>query len=335
MNFYYAGLDVGKRSFDVSLVSNEQQEVGFSQFSNNEDGLAKLLKWIKTFKIALSEVLFCAEDMGSYIYDIALFSTQRKLQLALLCPLSLKRSLGIQRGKNDRIDAKRIAVYACLQHRNLKLFAPQKKIILELKSWLTIRENLVKQKVAQLHILEKLHHTSKLAEVSEQSDFIRGNIDVLVEQINGIERSIRKLVASDASISRNYKLLCSIKGVAIITATIMICSTNNFENFSDHRKFACYCGVAPFEHSSGISIRGKNQVSMMANRKIKVALTRAAMSAINFDPQIKAYYQRKLKEGKHKSSIANAVKAKIIARCFAVVRRGLPYVILHPSPKPV
>ncbi len=49
MNSYYAGLDVGKRSFDVSLVNNKQQEVGFSQFTNNEDGLAKLLRWIKTF----------------------------------------------------------------------------------------------------------------------------------------------------------------------------------------------------------------------------------------------------------------------------------------------
>ena len=333
MNSYYAGLDVGKRSFDVSLVNNEQQEVGFSQFTNNEDGLAKLLRWIKTFKIALSDVLFCAEE-GSYISDIALFSTRKKLQLALLCPLSLKRSLGIQRGRNDRIDAKRIAVYACLHHRSLKVFAPPKKIILELKSWLTIRENLVKQKVAQLHILEKLHRTNKLAEVSEQSDFIKGNIGTLMEQINDIEKRIRKLVASDASISRNYKLLCSIKGVAIITATVMICSTNNFENFSNHRKFACYCSVAPFEHSSGISIRGKTQVLSIANRKIKVALTRAAMSAINFDPQIKAYYQHKLKEGKYKSSIANAVKAKIVARCFAVVKWGLPYVVLQPTSQP-
>lgn len=258
--------------------------------------------------------------MGSYISDIALFTTRKKLQLALLCPLNLKRSLGIQRGKNNRIYAKRISVYVSLQYRNLKLFAPQKKIILELKSWMTIRDNLVKQKVAQLHILEKLHHTSKLVEVSEQSEFIKDNLDTLIEQINSVERHIRKLIVSDTSIYRNYKLLCCIKGVAIITATVMICSNNNFENFSDHRKFACYCGVAPFEHTSGINIRGKSQVSSMANRKIKVALTCAAMSAINFDHQIKTYYQRKLKEGKHKAAIANAVKAKIIARCFAVVK---------------
>lgn len=44
MNSYYASLDVRERSFDVSLVDSEQQEVGFSQFTNNEDGLAKLLK---------------------------------------------------------------------------------------------------------------------------------------------------------------------------------------------------------------------------------------------------------------------------------------------------
>lgn len=332
MNYsYYAGLDVGKLSFDVSLINSEQQEIGFSQFPNNKSGLTKLLQWVKSFKIPLSEVLFCTEDMGSYISDISLFSSQRKLQLALLCPLSLKKSLGIQRGKSDRVDAKRIAVYSSMHHRTLKLYTPQKKIILELKSWLSIRENLVKQKVAQLHILEKLQHTDKLAEVSEQLEFIKNSIKDIITQVNDVERRIRQLISSDTTVYKNYKLLCSIKGVAIITATVMICSTNNFENFSNHRKFACYCGVAPFEHTSGISIRGKTQVSSMANRKIKVALTRAAMSAINFDPQIKAYYQRKLKEGKHKAAIANAVKAKIIARCFAVVKRGLPYVVLQPT----
>ena len=54
-----------------------------------------------------------------------------------------------------------------------------------------------------------------------------------------------------------------------------------------------------------------------------------ALSAIGHDPQIKAYYQRKVKEGKHKMSVINAVRNKIIARVFAVVQRKTPFVDIH------
>ena len=144
-----------------------------------------------------------------------------------------------------------------------------------------------------------------------------------------IEREMKELIAADSNICRNYKLLTSIKGVGPITAIVMLCSTLNFTKITDHRKFACYCGLAPFEHSSGTSVRGGCHTSSMANRDIKVQLNRSALIAIRCDPQLKAYYERKVAEGKHKFSVLNAVRAKIAARCFAVVRRGTPYVALQ------
>ena len=82
-----------------------------------------------------------------------------------------------------------------------------------------------------------------------------------------------------------------------------------------------------FEHTSGISIRGKTQTSPLANKEVKEYLIRAAITAIVWDPQMKAYY-KKSSRGKHKASVINAVKAKIIARAFAVIRRQTPFVIL-------
>ena len=77
--------------------------------------------------------------------------------------------------------------------------------------------------------------------------------------------------------------------------------------------------VDPFEHTSGTSIRGKTRTSQLANREVKVYLTRAAITAMVWDPQLKAYYKKKTGEGKHKASVINAIRAKIIARCFAVI----------------
>ena len=113
-----------------------------------------------------------------------------------------------------------------------------------------------------------------------------------------------------------------------VTRSKFLCVTDNFQRFSAPRKFACYSGVAPFEYSSGTSIRGKTKTSHLANREVKVYLTRAAITAIAWDPQIKAYYKRKIAEGKHKASVINAVRAKIIARCFAVIKRKTPFVTL-------
>jgi hypothetical protein len=47
-----------------------------------------------------------------------------------------------------------------------------------------------------------------------------------------------------------------------------------------------------------VSVRGKTKVHFIANRKMKSLLHMAAINAITFDGQLKAYYQRKVAEGK-------------------------------------
>ncbi len=61
---------------------------------------------------------------------------------------------------------------------------------------------------------------------------------------------------------------------------------------------------------------------------MKVLLTRAAITAASHAPQKKAYYARKLFQGKHKASVIKAIRAKIIYRCFAVASRQTPFVRL-------
>ncbi|MFR1133532.1 MAG: transposase [Bacteroides xylanisolvens] len=55
------------------------------------------------------------------------------------------------------------------------------------------------------------------------------------------------------------RLLNSIKGIGTINAMNTIIHTNNFQAFETARQYACYLGIAPFEHSSGTSIKGKTR----------------------------------------------------------------------------
>ena len=109
------------------------------------------------------------------------------------------------------------------------------------------------------------------------------------------------------------------------TAGHLLVVTNEFKNFNCPKKFACYAGTAPFENSSGTSIRGKSHVSPYANKDTKKLLHMAALSAINMQNELAVYYQRKVSEGKNKMAVINAVRNKLIKRIFAVVERGAKY----------
>ncbi|MEL6717346.1 MAG: transposase [Bacteroidota bacterium] len=105
--------------------------------------------------------------------------------------------------------------------------------------------------------------------------------------------------------------------------------TNNFKAFESSRQLACYVGIAPFEKQSGKTLKQTAKVSKLGHQKLKALLTNGAWSVIQNDAQIKKYYKRKIEEGKNEYSIINAVKNKLIARAFAVVKRGTPFVDLQ------
>ena len=146
--------------------------------------------------------------------------------------------------------------------------------------------------------------------------FIIGKIDV----------ELNIIISENSGIKKMYDLITSIKGVGPQTALYMIVLSNGFLSFKNFRKFASYAGIAPFQYQSGTSIKGKTKVSHLANKKIKTLLSSCATSAIKWNPEMKAYYNRKLEEGKNEMSIINAVRNKILSRMFAVVNRGTPYI---------
>jgi transposase len=121
-------------------------------------------------------------------------------------------------------------------------------------------------------------------------------------------------------------LIRSVKGVGLILGINFLVYTGGFTLFDDWRKFACYAGIAPFEYQFGSSIRGKKKISHLANKHLKSLLSMAACSCIQFSKEMKSYYQKRLAEGKSKMSTQNIIRNKIVARVFAIVKRGTPFV---------
>lgn len=137
------------------------------------------------------------------------------------------------------------------------------------------------------------------------------SLKALDQDLAKVNKQLDQLIASDEELNRLFNLITSVEGIGTVTAREVLITTNEFKDFTEAKKYACYAGVAPFQHQSGTSIRatvatGKTRVSHLANKTVKTLLHMAALSAINNCEELRDYYQRKVASGKNKMSAAGA-----------------------------
>lgn len=320
------GIDISKDTLDVSvIVKGNTAQIPYAQFKNNEQGFKHLFKWVKQVSDSLTdEWLVCMEHTGIYTLELCCFLEKKSISKCLENALKIKRSMGIQRGKNDKADSKTIALYAYRFQDQLTFFTVPTKSLLNLRVLFAQRQRLVSIR-QQL----SLGNSSLDSYEKDIADYVIKSNEKLIgqmeKQIALLEEKTTQTIEQDEQLNQLYTLMKSVPGVGLQTITYMLVITNGMKSFDDSRKFACYCGVAPFEYQSGSSIRGKTKVSYLANRKMKEMLHMAALNAVRFDEEMRNYYERKIAEGKNAMSVLNAVKFKLIGRLFSVVRRGEPY----------
>jgi transposase len=319
----FIGIDISKLKFDVRIHSNQKGSV----FENNSTGFAEMMKWvIKNCHCEKEKILFALEHTGIYSLPISVFFSENQCPFVLLPGLEIKRSLGIQRGKDDRIDSKRIAEYVYQKRDKISLSQLPFKNILKIRRLLSLRDRLVKHRSG---FLKDQGENKKFLDQTENKLFfelIEKSIHEIDKHIKQIETELEKIIKCDELINRQYHLITSIKGVGMQTALFIIVYTNCFTKFDNWRKFASYAGTAPFPYSSGTSLNGRTRVSNLANKKIKTLLNMCARSAITFNPEMKIYFQNRKAKGKNGMSTMNIIRNKLLSRIFAVVKRGTPYV---------
>lgn len=314
------GADLSKEAID--FASNDSQS--HLRINNSLKGFRQLLNWLKDQKLKTSAVMIVMEHTGLYSYRLEKFLHRHQVAFTKIPALTIKRSLGLIRGKNDKIDAQRIARYG-LEKRDILVAAKELDKTLErLKMLHSTRALLVKQRASLTCAVKELQ------ELLKQSDLIiKSQLQLINDfsiQINKIEAEMTDLIKKDQSVNQNFKLLKTVKGVGNIIAIAVIVKTRNFTMFPNARKFACYCGTAPFEHSSGKSIRRKTRISHLADKKMKTLLDQSAKTAIQYDKELKTFYERRIYMGKSKKSTINIVRNKIIYRMFAVIKRQTPFI---------
>lgn len=314
------GIDISKDKLDFCVLNSEtMQVVTRGMHENNE---RSILKWIGQSEPGSS--VFALEHTGHYGAMLIRCLSEKNCTFYVINPLELKKSLGIQRGKSDVKEAHRIAEYTISnRHNNL----PTENLC-KLKALIAARERYVKMSVQIQNSLKanKILNQSVdiemlIREEEKQNESIR-------ESIKAIEKEMKSILDSDLSLKNSFKQITSVIGVGPIIAIKCIAVTDNFTKFRDPRKFSCFCGLAPFPYQSGSSINGKTKTHFLRDRSLKALLVKGALTAIQHDPQIKTYYNRKVNEGKHHMCVINAVANKLVLRIFAVAKRETPFVKL-------
>lgn len=317
------GIDISKKDFDVCIHSNQLSP----KFYNNKKGFKKLLTWVfKNSKHNKENVFFIFEHTGVYSFNLSAFLTKENIPYSMVPGLEIKRSLGIARGKDDKKDAKKIALYGYRLRDEIKPYIMPSDSILAVKKLFSLRTKLVRNRAGFKSRLKEQKSVFKKNKNLILFNTQKKMIEYLTKQIKAVQKEIDSIIKNDIQLKETYDLIVSIQSVGKQTATAMIIFTANFTKFYNSRQFASYCGIAPFPHQSGTSIRGKTKVNHLANKQLKFLLDMCAMNAIRNNPEMKKYYNRKVADGKNKLSVINVIRNKLLARIFAVVNRKTPYI---------
>ena len=320
----FIGIDVSKKTIDTGIVNDLGKKMGHKKFTNNLLGFESCLEWVGAF-YQEGQIIFCLEHTGIYSRLLSMFLQDAGCSVCMESGYVIKHSGGILKGKNDKIDSYRIAEHALRNRFKLKIADHYDLNIIKLHDLMTTRNRLVVDlKRLTTPINEMKEHGGK-----ESYELLlkacKAAIDGLKESILDIETMIDELVADTEGWKERLDLVTSIKGIGKIVSLWMMVYTKNFSTKISARQFASLVGIAPFEESSGSSVRKGTHVSNHAHKFLKGILHSAAMSAIKSSPRIKEYHTKKKKEGKKGFVVMNNIKNKLVHTAFCVVRTGIPY----------
>ncbi|KAA6317628.1 hypothetical protein EZS27_032245 [termite gut metagenome] len=203
-------MDVSKQSVDVCVLSGDDIFLEKQILGTISEIESFLQSFLKQHSYSTSDVLVCAEYTGKYTYPLCLSCQKVGVGLWLENPYAIKHSCGLERGKSDRQDARKIARYARPYEDKVRLFVLPEKAISSLRELVSEQE---------LYIVDKKKYQGQLTDEKsfmDPQDYRQksARLKILLKDLKAaIEKKIQKIIEEDEKLSRQLKLLCSIDGV--------------------------------------------------------------------------------------------------------------------------
>jgi len=306
----YTGIDLHKRSVVIATIDEGGKIVREESVPASRAAVARYFQWLPEPTVATVE----ATSSWYWLRDLL---EQEHVPLTLAHAKFVK-AIAYAKVKTDAVDALTLAQL----HRadlipRAHMVSPE---IRPLRDLLRTRLHLVEKRTSAKNSVQRLLEKFNVPEPRQlpdeatlQASLYAEQIELLVDQIHRIEQQLQPQLIPDPDIQR----LLWIPGVGKLVAFTLYLEIDGIERFDSVKRFFSYCRVVPgADNSAGKRRHGRRKDG---NRYLKIALSHAAVRAIQYFPDIKRFYQRKARQ--KNPALARTLVQKEIARAV--------YVVLH------
>jgi transposase len=326
---YSIGIDISKDNFHCAILLVEDSEkvptcLSSSKFDNKVGGFKLFTEWVNKHCKEKIRLHFVMEATWIYYEQLAWHLFKSNQTVSVVLPTKAKnyfRSTGIK-SKNDKIDAKGLAVMGCQQQ--LRLWQPISENIYELRTLTRLYEDLQCELTSignRKHAL--IHSMYKLKEVI---DILDKTIIHLRKQIAKVRAALVQLVLKDPILKGRFNLLNRLKGVGVLTFAVVVAETNGFALFTNQKQLISFCGYDAIENQSG-KHNGATRMSKMGNAHVRRAMFMPAFTAVRTKGGgvFTDLYNRLRKNGKTKMQAYVAVQKKLLVMIYTIWKEDKPF----------
>lgn len=314
---HFIGCDVSKLKLDLAAATRTHQ------VDNTHSGWDTLIQWAEAqCQVQCSEICIVMEASAVYHLQAAAYLSLAGLKVLVCNPgrsADFVRSQN-QLNKNDRLDAGALQRYGSTL-QDVHFFQPDPPEISELKSLLGMLDQLERDIRRWQNRLEKAHHQYPGSSINRS---IKRQIANLQREQVRTQQTINTLIRSHQPLRRNQQLMCSIKGIGPKTSQRLLPLVHG-NRFDSARQLAAFLGLTPCHKTSGTSLKTPGRLSGRGNAAVRAALYMPALTALQHNPEMSAFYDRLIMHGKLPKQAITAVMRKLVHLCYGVVKNQTPY----------
>lgn len=314
----WAGIDLAKATFAAALWGHDDlRSMRVRTFPRSKEGARALLAWLRDNAAPDSLIGLVMEATATFAEELAtwLLDLDPGLHIAIVNPLQTSaflRSLGL-RNKTDDLDAKALAQYGA-ERRPIPWEKPKPELAV-LKDLSRVRMDLVHARTAMALRLKDHARASKSA-----AKAMTKVVQTLDAQIKSLEAEIRKHLRAHEVLAKQVNHMDSVVGIGLLTAVTVMTELGDLRRFDRSRQLTAFAGMSPRRRESGTSVHGKPRLCKQGSTRVRAALYLAASAAVRFNPDMKAFYERLLAQGKVRRLALGAVMRKLLVLMRAVVK---------------
>lgn len=289
-----AGIDVSQDHLDAYV---HPQGISL-QVPNTPAGIGKLKRTLQKHGVGL----IVLEPTGRWHRTVHRNLHDSGMCVALANPYQVRSFARacLQFAKNDKLDAKILAKFAAAMEPTARPPAPE---VMEILGELTrARASALAERTA----LQNQIHAASYKLIRQKLERLIGHVE---DYLDALEQEIEGIIEGNPALARRFAILTSIPGVGKATAMTFIANLAELGSIS-HKAIAKLVGLAPLDWESG-KMQGRRAI-FGGRADVRRMAFMAALSAAQYNPSLKAFYQRLRDAGKAYKQAAVAVARKLV-----------------------